>query len=454
MRVRTLLLVGALGGAVFAAVKVGQQQNLGREPTASASAPQDVTAPNAVRPTGDDPAIAQARNAAALAHKDGRFEDALTILATARKTHPEHPGLRTDFITVAHNAAVAALGDGRYALALRFLARAEVVAKGDAAQLVKLGKVSAEVHMRQAREADDDAQKRPHLEAALAADADRGDAYRDLAKVCERENDLDCAVKALTALKGTHQGAHIKGLDTAIARLEKARAVEGDFSATENNQFVVRFEGYAQERLAYNVLDGLSHAYYRVNEKIGRTPERRITVVLYTGGQYKKALGAPDWSSGFYDGKIRVREGDAQRESGTLTGLLAHEYTHALLRETVRAPLPGWFHEGLARHMEPGRTPAHATQICARANAAGPLLPLSTLVQPLSKIADGRQAALGYAMAESMLALLIDKQGFTGIQKLLDATHEGSGTDAFSAAFAATYFVAPDAFFSTWQDAL
>jgi hypothetical protein len=259
----------------------------------------------------------------------------------------------------------------------------------------------------------------------------------DLAVVCEASDDLDGALSAAElAVTLVPDGAPDKPRVIALRdRLKRHAGVEGGFKSASERHFVARFEGPGEERLAWNVLDQLEKAWFSVGQKLDLYPEDAITVVIYTGDQYRQATATPDWSTGAFDGKIRVREGLMAAERGTLQDTLVHEYVHAALHACVRSStsIPAWFNEGLAQQLEPSSRPAYA--LLSRTGKAD----LSRLQGPSFLSMQQHDADAAYATAHAMVQTLVDRRGIYGVRQLVAGLKDGTPfADALQTSFALT----------------
>ncbi len=274
---------------------------------------------------------------------------------------------------------------------------------------------------------------------------ERADALVFFAEILSTDEALEEAVSHYeAAIKLNPRGDWQNRLDA----LRKRLVVEGTFSDRRHAHFVARFEGYAQERLAWTTLDELEAAYYAVGSALNLYPAEPITVVIYTGDQYQRALSVPDWTSGVFDGKIRVAQGQLSAAQGQLRGLLRHEYTHALLA-TLPSPVPTWFNEGLAEHFE-NDDAQRATAFCARASASGTELSDDALAQPFMAMS-GEQAQLAYASSHSLVEALVKRRSAYALTTLMLLMKAGS---TFDAAFVQTFALTPQQHIAHWRDAL
>lgn len=246
----------------------------------------------------------------------------------------------------------------------------------------------------------------------------------DLALLLEHDDDLAGAVDAVNeaiALQTKEQQAPDPRLVTLKARLEAHNVVEGGFRSAKHSHFVARFEGYGEERLAWGALDTLEQAYFTVGKALDVYPKEPITVVIYTGAQYQQATAGPDWSTGLFDGKIRIREGQLAADRGSLNDTLVHEYVHAVLH-TLPSSVPVWFHEGLAQHFEQQR-PAPSvvlphTGLAPREVLNGAFIGLPKEVVPAA-----------YATAHALVERLVQRRGSWGLTQLLAELKQGRSFD-------------------------
>jgi len=118
--------------------------------------------------------------------------------------------------------------------------------------------------------------------------------------------------------------------------------------------FSVLFEGPADELLARRTVERLEAAYWRIGQTLGTYPTNPITVVLYTGQQFRDITRMPSWSAGAYDGRIHVPMRGALDHLTELDRVLGHEFVHAVIATLGGRNVPVWLNEGLATFLEPG----------------------------------------------------------------------------------------------------
>jgi hypothetical protein len=277
-----------------------------------------------------------------------------------------------------------------------------------------------------ARAVDDDAVRLGFLKESIALQPTPA-ALVDLALLHERQDDPTAALEA--AIQAERIAAGDARVTALKERLARTASVEQTFKSARHSHFVARFEGHAEERLAWSALDTLEQAYFRVGKALDLHPVERVTVVIYTGEQYRQATNGPDWSTGLFDGKIRVREGQLAADKGTLDDTLVHEYVHAALH-TLPVKVPPWFHEGLAQHFEAGRPPP--VRVMARTGVA----PREALDIPFTQLPPDVVPA-AYATAHAVVVRMVERRGQWGLHQLIAELKGGRDfNDAVQRAFA------------------
>jgi tetratricopeptide (TPR) repeat protein len=287
---------------------------------------------------------------------------------------------------------------------------------------------------------------RLHLGSAIAASQERRD--DDARRACERALELDPALHRARALLGQLQyRAHdlaaairtYEALTTALpderdrrdarATLDRWRR-EADLhdrmQQTLDSHFTVSFEGPAEAAVAEQALASLDRAYWRIGQLLGVYPSEPIAVVLYTAEQFRDITRSPRWAAGAYDGVIRVPMRGALDDPSELDRVLAHEFTHALIRGLAPRGAPTWLDEGLATALETGDL-----AWAEKRTSAAEQVPLRMLQSGFSRFS-GDQAALAYATSALAARRLLEDAGGVAVANLLRDLGEGA---SFESAF-------------------
>ena len=268
------------------------------------------------------------------------------------------------------------------------------------------------------------ADARNELERALALDARLAEARVALGQVLRRQGDLEGAVRVYETLVAEHPDER-----EAVETLERWRReidLHDRMRHAIGDRFTVSFEGPAEEELAGRALESLDRAYWRIGDLLGATyPLNPVTVVLYTREQFKDVTRSPAWAAGAYDGIIRVPVRGALDKSDELDRVLAHEFTHALVRGLAARGVPTWLNEGLASAVESEAT-AWAEE---RLQKAGGVIPLADLTSSFGRLS-GEDAEVADAESAVIVRRMLDEAGGYAVANLLRDLGEGAAFDA------------------------
>ncbi|MGE5413805.1 MAG: peptidase MA family metallohydrolase, partial [Syntrophomonadaceae bacterium] len=176
---------------------------------------------------------------------------------------------------------------------------------------------------------------------------------------------------------------------------------------------------------------------------LGPPPPDRQVAVLYASRAYFSLVSVPDWSSGLYDGKIRigVEPGEAPE---ALAPVLAHELAHARIRHSCGGRAPFWFHEGLAQWCEGRRVPRREV----REACDPPVASAAALDGSFSRRLSRRAARASYVQALSLMEHLVTLSGEGAIACLLARLSEGG---SFEDALAAETGLTEGELFASWR---
>lgn len=185
---------------------------------------------------------------------------------------------------------------------------------------------------------------------------------------------------------------------------QKERALHKTLVHRNTGRFSIVFEGRADRALADHALATLDAAYWRISQSLGAYSSSAVTVTLYTEQQFFDITGAPSWSAGQFDGRIRIPASGALRSPESFNRVLTHELTHAVIYGLAPRHVPTWLHKGLASYFEP-RDAATAAARLSRSRIG--LVPFELLEGGFSRL-NAQQAALAYTqslvMADALMA--------------------------------------------------
>ena len=261
-----------------------------------------------------------------------------------------------------------------------------------------------------------------------------------LGDVTYRMGDLETAVRTYeAALEVEPNNAQIQG---RLESWRKEAALHRGFQQNLSPHFTVLFEGPAEQRLASAAVDALEAAYWRIGTTLLAYPSGVITVVLYTEEQFRDITRSPTWAGGVFDGKIRVPMRGALNDTRQLETVLAHEFTHALVKSLAPRGVPTWVDEGLAVVFEMGDV-KWAERLARQAPS---LIPLPRLHDGFLSL-PAEQVPLAYAESALAVRMLIERGGIPALTALLQDLAEGQ---EFTQAFERRVFLSYPEFLTLW----
>jgi hypothetical protein len=216
-----------------------------------------------------------------------------------------------------------------------------------------------------------------------------------------------------------------------LTRLERELDAEWDFDELRSAHFSIGFApGESESRAAAELVErGLEAAYFHVGHKLDLYPGTRIPAVLYPSEAFHDITQTPSWSSGVFDGRIKLPVGNlVAGDHAALERTLRHEYGHVLVHELTRGRAPVWLNEGVAIWAEETRD-GDREDWALRTIAGQELFPLATLAGPFLGL-PGARVPVAYAQSYLALRALLDRHGARRVRTLLEALGSGQPFDA------------------------
>jgi tetratricopeptide (TPR) repeat protein len=309
----------------------------------------------------------------------------------------------------------AAIKAGKPAVAVQFFREAIKLDPKNAS--LRLGAATAEFQQRH------DAEARAFAEQALTLDPRMALARLVLAQVAKRQGDLAEAIRIYELAAADLPNESI--VRETLERWKRERDLHDRMLTTVGNFFTVQFEGVEDAAMAAQALDSLNRAYWRITDVFGVIPQKSIPVVLYSGAQFEDITRSPKWAAAAFDGTIRVPMAGAGEKGEDLDRVLAHEFTHALIRSMATRGVPTWLNEGLASVLE-GDNQEWAEKTLAKLDR---LPSLTALSPPFTKLG-GADAQVAYAASALAAKRLLDEAGGPAIANLLRDLGDGVPFDA------------------------
>lgn len=269
-----------------------------------------------------------------------------------------------------------------------------------------------------------DVEAKAHLEQALLLDPAFPQARAQLAQVYKRQGDANEAIR-LYEIVATEL-PNDAGVRDTLDRWKRERDLHDNMRTQVGDHFTVSFEGPADAALAEQALESLNRSFWRICDTFSLYPERPVPVILYSAEQFSDITRSPKWAAAAFDGAIRVPMKGAGEKGEDLDRVLAHEFTHALIRSVAKRGLPTWLNEGLASVMEREDLDWAGTVLSRTANAPS----LAALAGPFGGLSD-RDATVAYAMSTVAAKRLLDEAGGAAVANLLRDL--GGGVDVETA---------------------
>jgi tetratricopeptide (TPR) repeat protein len=226
------------------------------------------------------------------------------------------------------------------------------------------------------------------------------------------------------------------------AALEKAledRQEEESYKENESTHFKLRYNGAAEPALARDVLRTLELHFSAIESELSFTPPESIGVILYTQEAFTDITRAPSWAGALNDGRIRVPVQGLSAVDQDLSRSLKHELTHSFisqkthaacmgLKESCAIRAPTWIQEGMAQWLEGQRSGENAG-VLIRDYAARQVLPLGQLEGDWMHMKPD-VARYAYAWALANVEYIVQRDGMSDINRILDRIGSGMSTEA------------------------
>lgn len=259
------------------------------------------------------------------------------------------------------------------------------------------------------------------LVRALQYDAENSSALTALSDVYYYSQQMKKAKEVLQKAQALSPGS--AEIEKRLARIAEDEKLEQGMKLAETEVFDIKFD--KESSSSYNIYDlkqTLRKAYREVGQNLRYFPRRSVAVILYAEEDYRKLREVPEWSSGAYDGKIRIPiPSEGTLPNNRLKQIIWHEYTHAVVRDMTAGNCPVWLNEGIAEYH--GYLFAKFDPAPLRdAYLAGKLFTLQQLADGFKSLPAPEQIRLAYSQSYSIVSFIIDRWGFYKLRHLLEAT--------------------------------
>ncbi len=263
-----------------------------------------------------------------------------------------------------------------------------------------------------------DPEARANLSRALDLDPKLTLARAQLAQVEKRQGNLAEAIRLYEMV--VVEAPDDPDLRDTLERWKREKDLHERMRVEVGDHFTISFEGPEDAAMAAQALESLNKAFWRISDVFATYPTKSIPVVLYSGEQFSDITRSPKWAGATFDGTIRVPMRGAGEKGEDLDRVLAHEFSHALIRSLATRGLPTWLNEGLASVFE-NEDMSWATSRMEKVEQPPSLRELTPSFGRMS----GGQAQLAYAASAIAAKRLLDEAGGAAIASLLRDLGDG-----------------------------
>lgn len=237
-----------------------------------------------------------------------------------------------------------------------------------------------------------------------------------------------------------------------LAKSRRENNVESNMDRGHSSRFDLTYDPGVDTAFALAILDILESAANLVGAELGLFPEARVPVGIYKRADYKTVTDSPDWSGGFYDGKIRLPFGVLTEITPKMRGVLYHEYAHVVVFELSRGNCPLWLNEGIAEmfgRMQHNRSLPEF----GRAIRAGKLIDFRKLEANFSDFSPAG-AALAYQQSYALVNYMVTTYGWHRIKQILSGLGRGLSFDEAATAVLKDYNLNYDDLVGEWRSSV
>ena len=214
-----------------------------------------------------------------------------------------------------------------------------------------------------------------------------------------------------------------------LEKAERDASAESDFTQNESSHFTLKYEGrQTPESLRRDLVSTLESHYGDLVRDLGVAPRGSIAVILYTDQAFFDVTQSPSWAGAVNDGKLRIPVNGMSSVTPELSRVLKHELAHSFHQPAFGRTLSAVVERGhraghgteivVVARTPPGRTLQGATGNSVQ-RAGGQLHALF-----------GLEAMLAYDESLAAVQFIIDTQGMSELQRILQRLAEGNSTES------------------------
>jgi Tfp pilus assembly protein PilF len=278
------------------------------------------------------------------------------------------------------------------------------------------------------------------LERCIAADPQREAFRANLAEALARfarflhDEKLDLAAAIERLARAVELAPARADLAELLERWRKEHTDHLAFWHDQSAHFDLSYAGERADLLngGPRLIDELESAYDDFRERFGVDFAGNgcplVQVVLYRRDVYRERTGLGDWSSGAFDGVVRLPVEQLASELDALRNVLRHELAHAFVKAAGGGKVPGWLNEGVAQWRE-GRS-ASELEWMRRTVRAQPRIPVAELRGTLAAWEDKSTIGRAYQQSLALVLALQRELGERFVYELIAACGRGEDPEA------------------------
>jgi tetratricopeptide (TPR) repeat protein len=263
--------------------------------------------------------------------------------------------------------------------------------------------------------------KNPQSGPAVAALAElyyAADDYEQAEKLYQQALKIDPA-------RGEHFRSRLRSCREE-AKFEKAATHYSD----ERRRFLLACWAEIDREQMALLLRQLNDAYLRLSADLEFTPRRVVRVKIYRDREFYSIHGVPQWTGGFFDGKLRLPAKIFDTGERAIRQTSFHEMTHVFLHALAGGELEYWLQEGLAQYYELDAELNDEETELLRRIVRNSYREFTQLREANYTHFTGEAAAKeAYAHAEGFVRYLVEKHKFRRMKKLLEEIRQGADTE-------------------------
>lgn len=264
---------------------------------------------------------------------------------------------------------------------------------------------------------------REALQDSLVQDPKNPFAHELLGDISYYEQKLD---RALKHYEDAYRLKARSDLKEKILKIQKEKKVESGLATYQGEHFIIKYKGEDKRLEGFQLRELLRTSYRGVGQDLGYFFKHKIVVLLYDEEEFRSLSGVPHWSSGLYDGKIRLPAYQAGFSSQELEKIMRHELTHVFIVEMSQNRCPAWLNEGVAVYEE-AKLGAPDLKVLRAAVRTNTLFTLFSLLakETVSNIKDPLEVTLFYQQSYHLVSYLVQRYGMFRVKKMLEIYAQG-----------------------------